>query len=182
MAEPARVLVGEIVGAQGIGGQLRVRSFTQDPADLVAYGPLTAEPPLLEQAGGPLKLVLDRVAKGGVVILRTPGVKDRTAAERLKGTKLYLDRSQLPAPEPDEFYHADLIGLAVELRTGERLGVVTAVQDYGAGPILEVGHGRGSTLLPFTRAVVPEVDLKGGRLVAEPPPGLIPKPADGGRG
>jgi 16S rRNA processing protein RimM len=121
------------------------------------------------------------VVKGGVVIMRAPGVKDRTAAERLKGTKLYLDRAQLPAPEPDEFYHADLIGLRVELRSGERLGVVTAVQDYGAGPILEVGNGRGSVLIPFTRAVVPEVDLEGGRLVAEPLPGLIPPAADGPR-
>ena len=167
----ARLLVGEIVGAQGVQGQLRVRSFTQDPADLLAYGPVIAEPP-----GEKLKLKLERVAKGGVVIVRARGVADRDAAEQLKGTKLYLERAQLPEPEPDEFYHADLIGLAVELATGERIGVVKAVQDFGAGPILEVGHGRGSMLLPFTREVVPEVDLKGGRLVAAPPPGLLTAP------
>ncbi|MBI1774221.1 MAG: 16S rRNA processing protein RimM [Proteobacteria bacterium] len=177
MAEAARLLVGEIVGAQGIGGLLRVRSFTQEPADLLAYGPVIAEPD-----GKPIELRLERVAKGGVVIARAPGVTDRNAAERLRGVKLFLERGQLPVAGEDEFYHADLIGLTVELASGERLGVVSAVQDFGAGALLEVRHASGSTLLPFTRAVVPAVDLALRRIVVEPPPGLLPAERSGSGG
>jgi 16S rRNA processing protein RimM len=177
MAASDRLLIGEIVGAQGIGGLLRVRSFTATPGDLFAYGPVIAEPP-----GRPLALKLERVATGGVVIARAQGIKDRNAAEAMRGTKLYLERAQLPEPEADEFYHADLIGLVAELESGERLGVVSAVQDFGAGPMLEVKHGSTSTLIPFTRAVVPEIDLALGRLVLAPPPGLLPaKAAAGGK-
>ncbi len=117
-----------------------------------------------------------------VVIARTPGVSDRTQAERLRGVRLFLERGQLPEAAEDEFYHADLIGLAVELGTGERIGVVAAVQDFGAGALLEVRHERGSTLLPFTRAVVPRVDLAARRLVVTPPPGLLPAERAGSEG
>ena len=102
------------------------------------------------------------------------GVADRNAAEALKGLRLYVGRDALPALAEDEFYHADLIGLAVEQVGGERLGTVKAVHDFGAGDVLEVTREEGgSVFLPFTMAVVPVVDIAGGRLVADPPAELL---------
>lgn len=164
-----RVLLGEIVGVHGVQGQVRVRTHTGDPLDVTAYGPLTAEP-------GGRKLVLKdlREAKGGVVIAKVPGVADRNAAEALKGLRLYVPRSALPAPEEEEFYHADLEGLRAELAEGGDLGRVRRVVNYGGGDMLEIDRaGGGSVLVPFTRAIVPLVDVLGGRVVVDPPEGLL---------
>ena len=172
-----RVLLGEIVGVHGVQGQVRVRTHTGDPLDIVAYGPLTAEP-------GGRKLVLKdlREAKGGVVIAKVPGVADRNAAEALKGLRLYVPRSALPAPEEEEFYHADLEGLRAELAQGAVLGRVRRVVNYGGSDMLEIDReGGGSVLVPFTRAIVPLVDVLGGRVVVDPPEGLLadkPEPGD----
>ena len=164
----ARVLLGEIVGVHGVQGQVRVRTHTADPLDVAAYGPLTAEP-------GARMLALEgvREVKGGVVIARVPGVNDREAAAALKGLRLYVQRSVLPAPEEEEFYHADLEGLRAELAAGGELGRVRRVVNYGAGDMLEVERDGSSVLVPFTRAIVPVVDLSGGRVVVDPPPGLL---------
>jgi len=166
-----RVLVGEIVGAQGVRGEVRIRAHTADPLDVAAYGPVTAEP-----GGRTLKLDIQREVKGGVVIARIPGVSDRNAAETLKGLRLFVPRMALPEPEEEEFYQADLEGLRAELAQGGELGRVRRVVNYGAGDMLEVdreGRDRGSVLVPFTRAVVPVVDLAGGRVVVDPPEGLL---------
>jgi 16S rRNA processing protein RimM len=164
----ARVLLGEIVGVHGVQGQVRVRTHTADPLDVVAYGPLTAEP-------GGRTLVLEgvREVKGAVVIARVPGVADRDAAAALKGLRLYVARSALPAPEEEEFYHADLEGLQAELTEGGALGRVRRVVNFGAGDMLEIDREGGSLLVPFTRAIVPVVDLAGGRIVVDPPAGLL---------
>lgn len=165
-----RVLVGEIVGAHGVEGLLRVRTHTADPLDVSAYGPVTAEP-----GGRTFALDVVREVKGGVVVVRIAGIDDRTVAEGLKGLRLYVSRSALPAPEEEEFYHADLEGLRAELGDGAVLGKVRRVINYGAGDVLEIETDGTSVLVPFTRAVVPVVDLAGGRVVLDPPAGLLPE-------
>ncbi len=163
-----RVLMGVITGAHGVRGLVRVKSFAAEPAAIAAYGPL-------EDEHGERRFVLDlRGAVKGVLIARLDGVTDRNAAERLKGTRLYLSRAALPEPEAEEYYHADLLGLAVELKDGAPFGRVRAVHDFGAGDSLEVERPNGRVVMvPFTRAAVPVVDIAGGRLVVDPPEGLL---------
>lgn len=173
------VLLGIVVGAHGIRGQLRVRSFTGEPAAIFGYGPLIGKR-RDDEAGRRLTLKRAGQPKDDVVLAALDGVADRNAAEALKGLRLYVGRDALPALAEDEFYHADLIGLAVEQVGGERLGTVKAVHDFGAGDVLEVMREEGgSVFLPFTMAVVPVVDIAGGRLVADPPAELLESGAAG---
>lgn len=167
--ERSRVLVGIAGAPHGVKGELRVKSFTEDPLDLGAYGPLETED------GRRLEVESVRLGKE-VVVVRLAGVRDREAAEALKGLRLYVPREKLPPPDADdEFYHADLIGLAVVTADGSPLGRIVAVPDYGAGPLLEIAPERGSAsvLLPFVKALVPEIDLAGGKVIADPPEGLF---------
>jgi 16S rRNA processing protein RimM len=163
-----RLCVGVVTGPQGVRGAVRVKSFTTAPADVAAYG-------LVEDEAGQRRFELRIVGSAkGVVIARIAGLDDRDAAERLKGTRLYVARSALPAPDEDEYYHSDLIGLAMVLRDGTEFGTVRAVHDYGAGISLEIAHESGQlVMVPFTRAIVPLVDVAAGRLVIEPPDGLL---------
>lgn len=152
------ILLGEIGRPHGVRGLVRVRSFCADPEDLTAYGPL------LDEAGQPFKLALVSAD-----IARIEGVADRDAAARLTGTKLYVARDALPPPdEEDEFYLTDLEGLAAVTEAGESLGTVRAVEDHGGGAFL-VLSGPPERLIPFTRAAVPVVDVKAGRVVVSPP-------------
>lgn len=167
-----RVCVGVIVGPHGIRGQVRVKSFTAEPEDIAAYGPVSDE-------AGIRTFDLDVVGRSkGVVLCAVAGVDDRNGAEALRGVRLHVDRAMLPDPdEDDEFYHADLIGLRVEFADGVVLGTVSAVYDFGAGDVLEIrAESGGVTMLPFTRAAVPVIDIAGGRLVAERLPGLVEDP------
>jgi 16S rRNA processing protein RimM len=167
--ERSRVLVGIAGAPHGVKGELRVKSFTEDPLDLGAYGPLETED------GRRLEVESVRPGKE-VVVVRLAGVRDRDAAEALKGKKLFVPREKLPPPdEDDEFYHADLIGLVVVTQDGAPLGRIVAVPDFGAGPLLEIApEGGGATvLLPFVKAHVPEIDLDGGKVIADPPDGLF---------
>ena len=168
--ESHRVCLGAIVGAHGVKGRVRIKSFTEIPDDVGGYGPVSDEAG--ERA---FRLRVTGVIKG-VVVAELEGVATREAAEALKGTRLYVAREGLPEPEDGEYYHEDLLGLLVELESGENLGEVAAVHDFGSGDVLEVNQqeGRGSVLLPFTHAIVPVVDLDAGRLVVAPPPGLLP--------
>jgi 16S rRNA processing protein RimM len=119
------------------------------------------------------ELEVMRMAKAQV-LARIPGIEDRDAAEALRGLRLFVPRDRLPPPEPDEFYNDDLIGVAVETVDGTALGTVVSVQDFGAGAMLEVGAARGRTVLvPFTRDVVPVVNLSVRRIVIDPPEGLL---------
>jgi len=159
-----RLLIGQIGGAHGVRGLVRVNSFTADPADLTAYGRPT------DASGAPI--AIDIVGKSkGQLMARIDGVTDRTGAERWRGVELFIERDLLPEPDDDEdFYHADLIGLSVEDLNARALGTVRAVHDFGAGDVLEIrGGAQGELYLPFTHAVVPTVDLAGGRLIADPP-------------
>lgn len=164
----ARVCVGAVAGAHGVRGAVRIKPFTEMPEDVAAYGALT------DEAGDrTFRLTLTGTWKGGV-LGSLDGVTTREEAEALKGLRLYIPRARLPAADPDEFYHADLIGLAVELADGTAAGTVRALHDFGAGDLLEVGLPEGRpVLVPFTRDCVPHVDVAGGRLVIDPPPGLL---------
>ncbi len=162
----ARVCLGVIAGPHGVRGLVRVKSFTEVPEDLASYGPLSDE-----QGRRRFDLTVTGRVKDAL-LARIEGVGDRDGAQVLKGTRLYVARDALPPIEEDEtFYYADLVGLAAEDRDGCSLGRVTAVHDFGAGDVLELGRGpEGRPLfLPFNRVAVPLVDLEGGRIVVDPP-------------
>ena len=171
-----RVLVARIGAAHGIKGEVRVKAFTADPASIGAYGPLVAadgrrfEVAGLRPASGPVTDML---------VVRFKGIADRNAAETLNGLELTISRDRLPPAGEDEYYHADLIGLLAVTPAGEDIGTVIGVHNYGAGDLLEVAPRRGETLLvPFTRAIVPEIDIAARRLIVDPPEGLLPAPGD----
>lgn len=160
-----RILLGQITGVHGIRGDLIVRSYTADPADVAAYGPLTDK-----DGAKPLSISVMRVSDKGVVA-RAKGISDRNGAEALKGRELYVLRSKLPEADKAEYYHADLIGLDAITADGRPFGRVTAVQNFGAGDLLEIKtqDGRDSEFIPFTNACVPEVDLGKRTLTVVPP-------------
>jgi 16S rRNA processing protein RimM len=159
--------VGAIAGGFGVSGEVRIKSFCAEPEAIARYGPL------LTEDGRSFDVRITRAIPGAFAA-RLTGVGTREEAEALKGTRLYAPRDRLPALGDDEFYHADLIGLAVVDTGGASLGTVRAVLDHGAGDILEIARpGAPDLLLPFTRAAVPTVDLAARRIVADPPEGLI---------
>lgn len=155
----ALVCVAQIGAPHGVRGAFHLRCFTQAPENVAAYGTLC------DERGRPLfDLKIVGPAKGGVIAV-VPGVSDRNAAEALRGQSLYVPRERLPAPDEDEYYHEDLVGLMARDGAGQELGRVVAVQNYGAGDILEIDLGQGRTeLVPFTRAAVPVVDLAAGTI------------------
>ena len=163
-----RVCVGRIAGAHGVQGLIRINSYTEDPMDVAAYGPVTDE-----NGERMFELEAKRMAKTQVVV-RIKGVMDRNAAEALQGLRVYVLREVMPPPADDEFYCEDLVGLGAETVDGQSLGKVLSLQEFGAGEMLEIGRRRGgTTLVPFTKDVVPRVDLEAGKVVIDPPAGLL---------
>lgn len=148
------VLMAVIGAAHGIKGEVRVKTFTGDPTALADYGPL------FDSQGRAFE-ILDIRPQGNVVVVRLKGVGDRNAAEALNGTELFVERGSLSDQlEDEEFYHADLVGMDVVDERGDGIGRVSAVQNYGAGDILEIkGPGLNGVLVPFTKAAVPVVDV-----------------------
>ena len=168
-----RLCVAVIAGAHGVRGDVRIKSFTADPEGLAAYGPLTDKSGARE-----FRIKLLGMAKG-LLRAHIKGVDDRNAAEALAGVELYLDRDRLPEPGEDEFYHSDLIGLRAELEDGSQYGVVRALHDFGAGDVIEIALAAGGTVVPpFTRAVVPMVDLEAGLVVIALPEEVEAKPSE----
>jgi 16S rRNA processing protein RimM len=170
------VLVGAITGAHGVKGEVKVKSFTAQPASIAAYGPLFDE-------SGQRRFDLSLVGKTGeagktTLVGRIQGVADRNAAEALKGQRLYVARQQLPqSDDPDEFYLTDLVGLAVLDDAGVELGRVVEAVNYGAGDVLMVDGGAvGAFDLPFAKAFVPQVDLAAGSLTASLPDDFFETP------
>jgi 16S rRNA processing protein RimM len=161
-----RVLLGEIAGVHGIRGDVVVRSFTAEPEGVASYGPLT------DVSGAQqFQLHVVRVTSRGVVA-RIDGITDRTAAERLKGTKLYVERERLPRTDGSEFYYADLIGLKAVAPDGSDLGEIVGVENFGAGDLLEFKPASGdqTEFIPFQAQWVPDIDLAAGRIVIVRPP------------
>ena len=159
-----RICVGAIAGAHGVKGLVKIKSFTEEPDGVAAYGPLSDEAGERE-----FTIALTGRAKG-LIIARIDGVEDRNAAEALRGTRLYVERAALPPTAEEAYYHTDLIGLEAVGMDGAPVGEVKALYNYGAGDVIEIQRrDKDLLLLPFTKAAVPEVDLEGGRLVVREP-------------
>jgi 16S rRNA processing protein RimM len=163
------VVVAQIVGAFGVKGEARVRSFTADPEACFSYGPL------MDEAGVVVLTPLKHrpLNEGYGVTARE--ARQREAWEAMRGTLLHAPRAAMPAPDDDEVYVADLIGLRVEHVDGRALGVVADAPNFGAGDLIEVKPASGpSFFLPFTHAAVPEVDLEAGVVRVAPDEALLP--------
>jgi 16S rRNA processing protein RimM len=160
----APICVARIGAAHGVRGAVKLWTFTDDPLAVKRYGPLATR-----DGARRFEVASAREAKGHLVAT-LKGVTTREEAERLNGVELYVARDKLPATDDDEYYHADLIGLAAVTTADEPLGRVVAIHNFGAGDIIEIAPPHGPTLLlPFTNAVVPTVDLAGGRAVIKLP-------------
>jgi 16S rRNA processing protein RimM len=160
----AQICIARIGAAHGVRGAVKLWTFTEDPLAVKAYGPL-----LTKDGARQFEVTSAREAKGHLVAT-LKGIATREDAERLNGVELYIAREKLPVTDEDEYYHADLIGLAAVTKAGAPLGRVVAIHNFGAGDIIEIAPPHGATmLLPFTNAVVPTVDLAGGSVVIELP-------------
>jgi 16S rRNA processing protein RimM len=161
---PEQICIARIGAAHGVRGAVKLWTFTEDPLAVKAYGPLVTK-----DGSRQFEVTHAREAKDHLVAT-LKGVTTREEAERLNGIELHIAREKLPATGENEYYHADLIGLAAVTPTDTPLGRVVAVHNFGAGDIIEIAPPHGATLLlPFTNAVVPTVDLAGGRVVIELP-------------
>ena len=166
---PAPICVARIGAAHGVRGAVKLWTFTEDPLAVKRYGPLTTRDGTRQ-----FEVATAREAKGHLVAT-LKGIATRDEAERLNGVELYIARETLPDTDEDEYYHADLIGLAAVNAADEPIGRVIAIHNFGAGDIIEIAPPHGTTmLLPFTNAVVPTVDLGGGRVVI-----VLPQEVDG---
>ena len=171
MVERARdrdwVCVAVVATAHGLHGVLKLRCFTERPEDVAAYGPV------FDQSGRRLELEVIGPAPGGV-LARAHGIENRNAAEALRGTELFVARAALPELAPDEFYYSDLEGMEALRPDGSHFGVVHGVANFGAGDLIEVvAEGGRRISLPFTREIVPRIDLDRRRLVVQPPDELV---------
>ena len=168
MTQPDRVCVGAIAGSFGVKGEVRLKSFCTDPEAIATYGPL-----FTEDGSRSFEVTLTRAVANGIGV-RLSGVLTKEQADALKGTSLFVARDKLPAIGDDEFYYADLIGMDVHDTGGAPVGKVHAVHNHGAGDLLEIlGPGmKTALLLPFTRAMVPTVDLAARRVIIDLPEGL----------
>ncbi len=165
-----RVLLGVVAAPHGVRGLVRIRSFTEEPMAIASYGELSDE-------SGSRRFRVEALSSvRGAVLARIEGVADRTAAEALRGLRLYVDRDVLPVTGEREWYEADLIGLPAVGKDGRSWGKVVAFHDFGAGLTMEISGGtasRSSVMLPFTDEAVPEVDIDDGKVVVDPPAGVL---------
>ncbi len=162
--EKRQICVARIGAAHGVRGAVKLWTFTEDPLAVLHYGPLTTK-----DGARRFEVTHAREAKDHLVAT-LQGVATRDDAEKLNGIELYIPRDKLPATDDDEYYHADLIGLSAVTTGGETIGRVSAIHNFGAGDVIEIAPVQGATmLLPFTNAVVPTVDIAGGRVVIELP-------------
>jgi 16S rRNA processing protein RimM len=159
-----QICVARIGAAHGVRGAVKLWIFTEDPLAVLRYGPLTTK-----DGAHHFTVAHAREAKDHLVAT-LQGVTTRDDAEKLNGVELYVARDKLPVTNDDEYYHADLIGLSAVTATDEPIGRVIAIHNFGAGDLIEIAPAHGPTmLLPFTNAVVPTVDIAGGRVVIELP-------------
>jgi 16S rRNA processing protein RimM len=163
---PRLVLLGVFGAAQGVRGEVRIKSFTDDPKAIGAYGALTDK-----TAARQFVIESSRPLRDDMLVVRLKGVATRDDAQALTGVEIFARRDQLPRPDADEFYYDDLIGLAAVTSAGAPLGRIVGLSNYGAGDILEIAPAEGgdTMLLPFTKAVALEIDFPRGMIVIEPP-------------
>lgn len=160
----ALVLVGRFGRPHGVRGEVRLQSFTEDPSAIAGYSPFA-------NADGSRLFALDSCRpQGDFFVAGVKGISDRTGAESLTNIELYVPRDRLAAPDEDEYFLADLVGCAAVTADGTLYGTVTGVANYGAGDILDIRLESGdSTMLPFRKVFVPEVDIRARRIVVVPP-------------
>jgi len=158
------VLLGVVIGAQGLKGEVKVKTFTETLETLGAYGPLHTR-------DGRKLTITELRESSGLAVVHFDGVNNRDAAEALKGAELFVSRATLPGTDEQEFYHADLLGLRAEDELGRVIGKVIAVHNFGAGDVIEIARddANGTVLMPFTREIVPTVDLAQDRVVVAAP-------------
>jgi len=157
-----RACLGAFAGAHGVKGEAKVKSFAEEPANIASYGAVETE-----DGGRQFTLTIIRTLKADLLLVRAPEIQSREDAESLKGARLYVDRDKLPAPDEDEFYLDDLVGLAVVDENDQLLGLVNAVYDFGAGDMIEIKNIpdiKGVRLVPFTKEDIPTVDIKAGQI------------------
>ena len=154
------VLLAAVIGAQGLKGEVKVKTFTETPEALRRYGALHT------RAGRTLRITAFRSAKPGEAVIAFEGISDRNAAEALKGIELFVTREALPAADEEEFYHADLIGLEARDGEGRILGKVTNLHNYGASDVIEISRDDGDhVLMAFTKETVPVIQVSEGYIV-----------------
>lgn len=165
---PNLICVGVIIAAHGIKGDVKIKSFTEVPKNIVKYGPLT------DVTGESAFQIKIKKIEKNFLIGSLLGVNERSSAESLKGLKLFIFKKYLPATKSDEFYYSQLIGLRVKLENGKTVGKISGVKNFGAGDLLEVTESKGTEMLiPFTQEIVPEVNIKSGVITISPPEGLL---------
>jgi 16S rRNA processing protein RimM len=170
------ILVGIFGAAHGVRGELRLKSYTGDPLAIANYPRLTDE-----SGKQTFKILSARPVKDDILVVRVDGIADRTAAEKLTNTSIYMARADLPPADEEEFYHADLLGLRVETRDGTLIGTIANVLNFGAGDILDVRPDLGDNLLlPFTKKVVPIVEIANKRVIVDMPDEVIVREEDAG--
>jgi 16S rRNA processing protein RimM len=153
------VLLAAVIGAQGLKGEVKAKIFTATPDALPSYGKLH------DAKGRTYKITAFRPTKEGEAVIAFEGIRDRNAAEALKGVELFVTRDALPAVETEEFYHADLLGLEAFDSEGRLAGKVAAIHNFGAGDVIEITRADGdSVMLAFTKETVPLIDVAGGRI------------------
>jgi len=158
------VLLAAVIGAQGLKGEVKVKLFTATPDALPRYGVLHTGD------GRRFKITAFRPAKEGEAVIAFEGVRDRSAAEALKGTELFVERAALPEAGEDEFYHADLIGLEVRDSEGRVLGKVSGLHNFGASDVLEFARPDGDSVhLAFTKETVPVLNIAEGFIIVAVP-------------
>lgn len=164
-----RIIVGSLAGAFGVHGDVRLKSYCADPEAIAGYTPLT------RKDGAVITTIVIKGQTKGALIARVDGITTKEEADAQRGTDLFAPRAQLPSLPDDEFYYADLMGLTAFDTGGAELGRVKAVQSNGADDLLEIVAAglKDSVLVPFTKAIVPTVDLATGRIVIDPPGGLF---------
>jgi len=172
------VLVGIFGAAHGVRGEVRLKSYTGDPMAIADYPRLTDE-----SGKTKFKIVSARPVKDDILVARVDGIADRTAAEKLTNISIYMPRADLPPADEEEFYHADLLGLRVETRDGALIGTIANVLNFGAGDILDVRPELGDNLLlPFTKKVVPIVEIANRRVIVDMPDEVIVREEGAGEG
>jgi 16S rRNA processing protein RimM len=164
MSQTKDVLLAAVMGAQGLKGEVKAKVFTDAPGALPRYGVLH------DKNGRTFKITAFRSFKEGEAVIAFEGVSDRSSAEALKGTQLFVDRAALPEPDEDEFYHADLIGLEARDSEGRVLGKVAAIHNFGASDVIELVRSDGDQVhLAFTRETVPHIHIKDGYIIVAVP-------------
>jgi len=163
------ICIGAIAGAFGVKGEVRLKSYTANPIDIINYAPVRTQDGSRE-----FEIVLTGQVKKGLTA-RMTGIITKEDADALKGTELFVPKSRLPQLPDDEYYYSDLVGMTIQDTGGAALGTVRSVQNHGASDLLEIALSDASAtvLLPFTKQCVPTVDMAKRVIVADPPEGLF---------